>query len=252
MCLILIAYRVIEGTDLLLVSNRDERYDRSAMSARFWEDRPDILGGRDLERGGTWLAVSERGRLAAVTNIREPEQNNPYAPSRGALPVDFVAQRLTVRGFLERSHDLERYNGLNLILWDGEDLAATSNRSESMLMTPGIHGISNGRLSSSWPKVRVAMESLEHLVNAGDVSSDEILDIMRDESRQDDELLPATGVGLEMERVLSSAFIRTQNYGTRCTTIVQFRSEGDIVYDEFTYDEAAKVVNVAQFQLRSR
>ncbi|MBT8401472.1 MAG: NRDE family protein [Rhodothermia bacterium] len=249
MCLILAAYHVIEDTDLLLVSNRDERYDRKATSAHFWNDRGGILGGRDQERGGTWLAVSRSGRLAAVTNIREPEKNDAHAPSRGVLPVEFVGQESAVDQFLDGQWDFDRYNGFNLVLWDGEHLAATSNRSDPVMMPPGIHGISNGPLSSSWAKVQAASENLTGLINSGDVSDEEILSIMRDQSPKADDRLPNTGVGLEMERVLSSAFIQTDGYGTRCTTIVRFRSDGLIMFDEFTYDESARIVDVSRFEI---
>lgn len=239
---------MIEGTDLLLVSNRDERYDRKAKSAEFWSEH-DILGGRDLKQGGTWLAVSRSGRLAAVTNIREPERNDPQAPSRGVLPVQFVSRNTAVRQFLEGRQDFDHFNGFNLVLWDGEDLAAASNRGEPVVLTPGIHGISNGTLSSSWAKVQAAADLFEGLVTSGDVTNEHILGIMRDQSPKEDALLPDTGVGLEMERVLSSPFIRTEGYGTRCTTIVRCLSNGQIRFDEYTYNESAEIVDVAQFEI---
>ncbi len=249
MCLILTAYRAIEGTELLLVSNRDERYDRKAKPAEFWNDRVDILGGRDLEQGGTWLAVSRSGRLAAVTNIREPGKNDPRAPSRGILPVEFVARETAALQFLNGLWDFDRYNGFNLVLWDGENLAAASNRGDPILMPPGVHGISNGPLSSSWAKVQAASELFKELISSGDLTNEQILSIMRDQSPKEDGQLPDTGVGLEMERVLSSPFIQTEGYGTRCTTIVRCRSNGQILFDEYTYDESARIVDVAQFQI---
>ena len=72
MCLIVVGWRVHPDYPLVVAANRDEFYRRPTAFAGFWADAPDILGGRDLEAGGTWLGITRAGRFAAVTNVREP------------------------------------------------------------------------------------------------------------------------------------------------------------------------------------
>src|SRR3954471_16008645 len=100
MCLILFAYKVVPNCPLIVAANRDEWFTRPATAARFWDDQPAILAGRDLEAGGTWLGVSRRGRFAALTNFRNANDRRPDAPSRGALVSSFLAGTMTALEFV--------------------------------------------------------------------------------------------------------------------------------------------------------
>ena len=91
MCLILIAYRTQTAYPVILVANRDEFFSRPTASCRYWDDAPQVLAGRDLQAGGTWLGVNRQGKLAALTNYRQGVQHNTQAHSRGQLPSNFLS-----------------------------------------------------------------------------------------------------------------------------------------------------------------
>ena len=90
MCLIAFAWKVHPEYSLLVGANRDEWHDRPTAPAAWWDDYPQILAGRDLRAGGTWLGVSRSGRFAALTNFRDPSNRKSDAPSRGMLVRDFL------------------------------------------------------------------------------------------------------------------------------------------------------------------
>ncbi|XVF01629.1 hypothetical protein REPUB_Repub04eG0104700 [Reevesia pubescens] len=93
MCIAVFMWEYHPLYPFLLFLNRDEYHNRSTEPLGWWEGG-EILGGRDGQAGGTWLASSRDGRLAFITNIREL-QSIPQAKSRGHLPVSFLqAQRL--------------------------------------------------------------------------------------------------------------------------------------------------------------
>ncbi|MGC8762478.1 MAG: NRDE family protein [Acidobacteriota bacterium] len=242
MCLLLLAHRPRPDLTLVLAANRDEFYDRPSAPSAWWEDSPGILAGRDLRQGGTWLGVSRRGRLAALTNIREPSRHDPAAPSRGLLVKEFLRSPLDAGAFL-RKLDGSPYNGFNLLAFDGENLAVASNRAEGVrLLEPGLHGFSNGLLDSPrWPKVRRGMAALGRLLEAADGNLEEgLLAVLADGTPAPDGELPRTGIGLEAERALSPIFTRTEVYGTRASTVVILRADGGVSWVERAYGPSGR------------
>lgn len=236
MCLVLLAYRACPGYRLVLAANRDEFHERPTAPARWWDDPP-ILAGRDLRAGGTWLAVDRLGRLAAVTNYRDPSVANPHAASRGALPVDFLASddEAGFRAALDRR--AERYNGFNLLTLGAAGLSFLSNRSSSRpALPPGLYGLSNGSLDTPWPKVRRGRTLLEAEIAAGAVDSDRLLDLLHDRHQPDDQHLPDTGVGRTWERLLAPMFIVGERYGTRCSSVVLVADSGVVEFAERRFD----------------
>ncbi len=234
MCLIALAYRQHPRWPLVLIANRDEAHDRPATPAEPDPEADDVYGGRDLVAGGGWLQVSNRGRLAAVTNVRRgltPEQ----APrSRGWLVRDFVRGHEDAAGFTDRLQAEARdYGRFNLLVWDGEALCFAGNAPEptSMPVAPGWHAMSNGAFDAAWPKSTHATQALRTWL-AQDLVADpgvEALDADRlaplfealaDATPAPDHALPDTGVGVALERRLSPAFIRDAAYGTRCSSVV--------------------------------
>ena len=163
MCLVLFAYDPASDHPLVVAANRDEFYARPAKSAHFWEDRPDILAGRDLTAGGTWLGVSRSGRFATVTNFAEEDGPADAPLSRGRLPERFLAGSDSAHHF---AHHLDGagYRGFNLLLWDGSALVYTSNRGHSEDLEPGIYGLANAELGADWPKVRRGREDRKSVV----------------------------------------------------------------------------------------
>jgi uncharacterized protein with NRDE domain len=239
MCLILLAWRARADYPLVLAANRDEFYLRPSAPAQFWKDRPDILGGRDLEKGGTWLAVSRAGRLAAVTNYRDGRGRRAARRSRGELVAGFVAGTdepdRYVAGLAATAAD---YDGFNLVvgsLWGG--IAYYSNRGGAPhRLQPGVHGLSNHLLNSPWPKVERGKAGLLDLLAAPvDDLVPALFALLEDQTPPPDHLLPDTGVGHAWERVLSTAFVRTPDYGTRCTTVILADAAGQVRFIEHTH-----------------
>lgn len=248
MCLIAFASRVHPSCPLVLIANRDEFHARPTAPLAIWDDLPQVVGGRDLEAGGGWLALDrQRPRLAAVTNVREaappPGVHGPFA-SRGALVRDYLAGDESAAGYAElRRVDGNGYGAFNLLLWDGEELVVATNRPKPRWETVdrGVHGLSNGRFENPWPKTRRLIAGLSAWLDsdAGRAARpDEAVDLaplfalLADAHRPDDAELPQTGVGLDTERMLASAFIRTPTYGTRASQVVMIGSDGRRLFAE--------------------
>lgn len=246
MCLIAFSFDPDSEQKLFVLANRDEFYGRPTKQAGFWEDEPGVLAGRDLEAGGTWLGVHSQGRFAAVTNFREPGRNEANAVSRGMLVKNFLTSDMDTESFLNRlDMDAYRYNGYNLISFDGKNLGYHSNRSEEgpILLKKGVYGLSNHLLDTPWPKVVRAKQRLIDLVTSATNpisywTQERPLKLLEDQSMADDKDLPQTGVSLELERVLSAMLIKSPNYGTRCTTMVGMWENGSIRFAENTLHPA--------------
>lgn len=247
MCLILAVWRVHPDFPLILAANRDEYHHRPAAAAGWWSDDPHVLAGRDLLAGGTWLGVNRSGAFAALTNFRGAPARPPPTPSRGELVAGLLGRAAPVADAL---HTLGRiaphYNAFNLLYSDGERLGVhESERHAGRVLEPGIYGLSNHLLDTPWPKVLKAKSrlaaALEDLPR-----THRILELLRDEQPAADEELPRTGVSLEWERLLSSAFIRSAEYGTRCSTVITRSRSGAIAFDEWSWDrEGAQAGHVA-------
>ena len=155
MCLILFAYRSLPDYRLVLAANRDEFYDRPTRHVAFWDDAPEILAGRDLKAGGTWMGITKKGRFAAITNYRDSGMTIENAPSRGDLVKDFLIGKSRPHDYLESLQNKgQDYNGFNLIIGDGNELFYYSNRDGNIHnIEPGVHGLSNHLLNTPWPKV---------------------------------------------------------------------------------------------------
>lgn len=219
MCLVLFAYDPQSAHPLVVAANRDEFYARPAESAHFWDDAPDILAGRDLSAGGTWLGVSRAGRFATVTNFAE-EVPSEAPLSRGRLPERFLAGRDDAHHFAHHLHG-SRYRGFNLLLWDGRTLAYTSNRGHSQDLEPGVYGLANAELGATWPKVLRGREALRRAVAEG-ADPDTLLELLADRHVPPDADLPRRGRPLELERRVAPCFIAGEDYGTRASTAVVF------------------------------
>lgn len=254
MCLILFAYKIHPRYKLILAANRDEFYERPTASAHFWEDVPDVLAGRDLAQGGTWLGVTKSGRFAAVTNFRNPNQLKGKL-SRGALVSDFLRGNQTVSEYLQTvENESENYTGFNLLVGDfgneNDELAYFSNRSnEIKILDAGIYGLSNALLDTTWQKVVRGKERLAKIVSGEAISTELLFSILQNRTFAEDEDLPETGVGLERERILSSCFIETPIYGTRSSTALLIGNDNSLEFaEESFYPPLGKMTET--FQIR--
>jgi len=243
MCLILIAQQVRPDYPLILLANRDEYYVRPTVPLAFWPEAPNVLAGRDLQAGGTWLGMNRRGRLAAVTNFRESQTGRDAGRSRGLLVNDFLTGDLDPGAFGDRvARSSHVYRGFSLILGDlckPAEIALHyySNRDRSPLrIATGIHGLSNHLLDTPWPKVQRGKTALEALLQeSAELAPESLLALMGDQTPPPDAELPDTGVGLAAERLLSTAFIASTDYGTRSTSLILVRRDGAVTFGERTY-----------------
>jgi uncharacterized protein with NRDE domain len=229
MCLIVLAWRAHPDYPLVVAANRDEFFARPSAPAGFWADAPEILAGRDLEAGGTWLGVSRRRRFAALTNFREGARQLVDAPSRGALVADFLAAENDPERFLdELTRRRADFNGFNLFVGDGQRLGYCSNRgSGPRWLAPGIYGLSNHLLDTPWPKLAAAKtafaKALQHLPDSA-----RFFELLADQEIVADTHLPETGVPLEWERILSAIFVSSPEYGTRASTLLTMHRTGQV------------------------
>jgi len=224
MCLILLAYNSHPRYQLVIAANRDEFYKRPTRPAAFWPEAPDILAGKDLQEGGTWMGVTTTGRFAALTNYRDPSRYQPQAPSRGRLVRDYLQSKSSMgpEAYIESlPAGGEAYNGFNLLLGDSASLFYYSNREKLMRPVPaGVHGLSNALLDVPWPKVRRGIKVLTEVLQDDDIKAEQLFTLMADRELPDDQELPQTGVGLERERMLAPTFVTSPDYGTKLTTVI--------------------------------
>jgi uncharacterized protein with NRDE domain len=230
MCLVGLAIDANRRFPLVIAANRDEFFDRPAARLAWWqpaEGGPQILGGRDLGAGGTWLGLSAAGRLALVTNVRRSLETDPNAPSRGGIVPRWLGTSLRPDQFWMQT-SLSGYAPFNLIAADfrrGDCFWASSEQALPRRVERGVFGLSNAALDTPWPKVVSLKHRLADAVetaDSADALSSLLFAALGDREGAADELLPSTGVGLERERLLSPAFIRTPDgrYGTRCSTVI--------------------------------
>lgn len=241
MCLLAFAWRVKESMPLFLVANRDEFYERPAASAHPWKGFSFIFAGRDLEGGGTWLGFTRTGRFAALTNYREAK-GEPGLRSRGLLVSQFLQGNVSPQDYLAGvAQEASLYQGFNLLVGDGETLGVYSNRDARgvRFLEPGIYTLSNHVLDTEWPKTKRLRAVFEHysqqylpqLVLQKDQALPGEADLwqaLADTQFAADDELPATGLPIAVERLLSPAFIKLPHYGTRASSILAM--EHDMAY----------------------
>jgi len=254
-CLILFAWRCHSDCPLILAANRDEFYERPTEAVRFWEDAPEVLAGRDLQGGGTWIGIRRDGRFAAITNYRAPRFIKTGTPSRGDLIKSFLTGREDFPSFRQRVRDQgSLYNGFNLLAMNAGDMGCYSNFGEDWIsVTPGIHGLSNHLLDTPWPKVTRGKKVLgEILADRSGPDPEALFRMLADRTRFDDVLLPDTGIGMEWERVLSSIFIQSPVYGTRSSTILILHNDGKATFIERSFQSGPDAFEERRFDFTIR
>lgn len=234
MCLIAIAWRAHPRYSLVLAANRDEFHDRPSVPLAEWPDAPGLYGGRDLRAGGSWLALNDQGRLAAVTNVREPDLGSGRR-SRGALVIQYLRSEASAPEAAEGlMAEAAGYGAFNLLLFDRQSLSYASNRPQPhwRAVPPGVHGLSNAALDTPWPKTVRLQAAMTAWVAAGLEDSEALFAALADAEPPADADLPDTGVGRAHERFLSPPFIQGPVYGTRASAVVRIADDGSWQFEE--------------------
>lgn len=259
MCLLVFAWQIEAETPLLLAANRDEFHRRPTAGAGFWDDTPGLLGGRDLEAGGTWLGIHTSGRFAAVTNIRDPRAGEARASrSRGELTTNFLSGDLHpiryLAGVARRAAD---YSPFNLLVSDGETLGYLHGDgtpdSAPRALAPGLYGLSNAALDVPWPKVTRAKARLRAALQAGceALGAAELRACLMDRAPAAGDFPAGQGLEGAVARRLSAPFIVTEHYGTRCTTTLVWRRGARMEFTEQRYDAAGDRTGGDEFVLNT-
>lgn len=238
MCLLLVAHDCCPGYRLVVAANRDEFHARPTAPAAYWDDLPTLFGGRDLEAGGSWLACDTRGRFATLTNVRGNRAGHG-SRSRGLIARDFLAGSADAATFTTHlASDGDAYDGFNLLAYDGATLCWYSNQAPApRRLERGLYTLSNAQLDTAWPKTERLRAGFGELIGNGHEDIVErLLALLRDQHLPHDDELPRTGVGLAMERVLASIFIRGSSYGTRCSTVLLIDQDERLTFHERRYD----------------
>jgi uncharacterized protein with NRDE domain len=234
MCLIVLAYKVHPKYRLIVAANRDEFLDRPTKPLHVWPDAPHILAGRDERAGGTWMGLTTTGRFAALTNYRDLRRPEVKGPSRGGLVHHVLDKDL---GGL----DTTLFAGFNLLYGPIDALRYHSNvTGVDQLMEPGIHGVSNHLLNTPWPKVQLAKAGMVEAIRSAEPDPDLLFRLLGDDTPAPDMALPDTGIGLSWERVLSPIRIRTEGYGTRCSSVVLCDIQGHARFLERSFAPVAE------------
>lgn len=251
MCLILFAYRMHPAYPLIVAANRDEFHARPTAPSGWWEDAPEVLAGRDLRAGGTWMGITRQGRFAAVTNLRNPELEQLDALSRGALVADFLRGNQAPSAYLEQvQQQANRFNGFNLLVADPTGLWYLSSRAPGVrTVDPGVRGLSNAPLGVAWPKTQRGERALAALLADADPKPEAILEVLADRTVAQASELPDTRVGPERERLLAPAFIMSPVYGTRASTVLLMTGSGAITWVERTFHPDGSTAGEARFNV---
>lgn len=239
MCLIHLQLQEHPKYKLIVAANRDELYSRPTEQAHFWKDAPNILAGRDLMQMGTWLGVTKQGRFAALTNYREPAKQTEGLTSRGEIVRNYLAGESTPKDFLASfKQNRDRYNGFNVIAGNPNHLYYYSNRQQEVRqISEGTHGLSNHLLDTCWPKVVKGKEKLKvYTQSRYAIYVKDLFEILGDTEEAAEDALPSTGISRELERKLSAPFIKTRDYGTRCSTVVLVDRENYVTFAERTFN----------------
>ncbi len=243
MCFILLGLKAHPDFPFILAANRDEFYGRPAKEAGFWQEHPEILAGRDLEAGGTWLGINRSGRISALTNFRNPGSHDPKRESRGNIVTNWLISDVTIENYLYGlDADRSKYNGFSLLAGNLERIYFYSNRSDTspVLLDEGVFALSNHLLDTPWPKAVNGKQRFENIVNSENNDlTQALLELLSDKTKAPDEHLPDTGIEIELERYLSPIFIETPDYGTRCSTVILADESGKIELTERTYGDGS-------------
>lgn len=234
MCLIVFSYQQHSKYDLILAANRDEHYERPTRPAQFWEEDPRILAGKDLKAGGTWMGINKTGSFSALTNFRNPAIRKEDPPSRGHLVLDYLKNNESAKNYMQSvDAKANQYMGFNLLAGTIDQITYYSNqRNDIQLLDSGLYGLSNHLLDTPWPKLTRAKSGLAELLEEESISQEALFSLLADDKKAPEDQLPSTGIPIEIEKKVSPIFIKSDGYGTRCSTILLVDKNGEVTFTE--------------------
>ena len=251
MCLLVIALRKHPRLPLIVAGNRDEFHARPTQAAHWWPDKRNIVGGRDLQAGGTWLAMHRDGRFAAVTNYRDAHRENAGLRSRGHLITGFLDADAGVNEYLE-SIDGDAYAGFNLLVADRRSAGYLSNRGAGMReLPPGVYGLSNATLDDPWTKVTRTRSKLATLIDEDDVNETSLMRMLGDREKASVDEVQTNGLSFSMAHALTAPFIVHPEYGTRCSTVLTIDDAGNVRFLERRFGPDGRPGGDAKFVFES-
>ncbi len=241
MCLIVFAWRAHPEYRLILAANRDEFHQRPSQELHYWPDHPDVLAGRDLQAGGTWLAAHRNGRFATVTNYREQQKTAGGKKSRGKLVTDFVTDDASAQRF-SAAINKDNYAGFSLLTMDGDALYYDSNRGDPpRSLDPGIYGLSNASLDTPWPKLLRSRNALESLLQTNTINETALFRLLADRTCASPAEVETGQLPFKLASAMTAPFIVSPDYGTRCSTALLWSNDGDVVLSECRFDAQGEV-----------
>ncbi|XP_029664974.1 transport and Golgi organization protein 2 [Formica exsecta] len=254
MC-ILFMYRnpnaAIKSYRLIVATNRDETYKRPALSAHYWKKHPECLGGIDMEpgkEGGTWLALSMKGKAAVILNlVNEENKNNSSKKSRGSLIRNFITSSDSIETYLNQLHkenmNGQPYNSYCLILLDLNNANTYCLNSDARSTGPkmcdnDIIGIGNSGIEHSYKKVEVGKEEFKCIVQNANVSKqntliEELINFLKSRTKCLPDLELQKNYPTTYEE-LSSIFVSGNEYGTRTHSILLINGSNQVTFVEET------------------
>lgn len=249
MCLVVVSWQQHSEFPLIVAGNRDEFHGRPTEHAHWWPDAPEIVGGRDLQAGGTWLALHRSGRFATVTNFRDAQRPSAKYRSRGHLVTEFLKSTASPVDYLD-SIDGAKYAGFNLLVSDGATLAWLSNRGDGVrTLSPGVYGLSNALLDSPWHKVVRSKATLEELIRNDKVNATELFRLLDDRQKAPVDEIEKEQLPFETAHAISAAFIVLPDYGTRSSSIALLDTAGSWQFHERRFDADGKRTGDSAFTI---
>lgn len=228
MCTVILLRRPGDAWPLLLAANRDERLDRPwDPPAAFWPDRPDAIGGRDRSAGGTWMAVSGAGVVAAVLNRPGSLGPAPGKRSRGELPLMALDGR-TAEAAVDALARLDAsvWRPFNMVVADWRDAffirGLGVGRPEVLALGAGVtmvtahdpNDLTSPRIARHLPRFRAASPPRP---GSDDWASWEAL-------------LADDGHGPEMGRAEALNVPPEDGFGTICSSLLAADAEGGVIW----------------------
>lgn len=256
MCILFIAVNQHPEYPLIIAANRDEFHQRPTQESKFWDDQSNVLAGRDLTAGGTWMGVNNSGFIAALTNIRAPGKERKDAISRGELVANYLIDQPEDADYLAKLQQSHlQYNGYNLLFGHLHKLQVyNSFENKAYALNDGVYGLSNASLNSPWPKLDAGRSALaNYCQHAGILSHEHLFELLKNNQPAKDEDLPKTGISIDWERKLSSIFIQSDDYGTRSSTILLMDNKQNCYWEERTFNPFSDLTatRIFEFEIKT-